>query len=88
MQSDSPANVETVIADEMFLIRSIHCCCTYRLFDETVLKAILKQTVHCADISFDVYESPSLKDSKRQYRCDDQSERQFSIASQQVISIN
>ena len=73
MQSDSPPNVETVIPDGMFLIRSICCCRTYTLFVETVLKIVLKLTVHRADNCFDIYESPSLKDSKRQERSDDQS---------------
>ena len=49
VQPDSPPSLETVIADGMFLIRSIRRCRTYRLF-----------------VHFDVYESPSLKDSKRQ----------------------
>ena len=69
----------------MFLIRSIRRCRTYRLFVQTVLKTVLKQTVHRADICLAVYESPSLKDSKRQERGDDQSERQFSIESQQKM---
>ena len=37
MQSDSSPNVETVIADGMFLITSIRRCGTYRLFVQTVL---------------------------------------------------
>ena len=41
LQSDSPPNVKTVIADEMFLIRSIRRCRTYRLFVQTVLKTVL-----------------------------------------------
>ena len=39
--SDSPPNVKIVIADEMFLIRSIRRCRTYRLFVQTVLKTVL-----------------------------------------------
>ena len=49
------------------------------------MKSVLKQTVHHADICFDVYESPSPKDNKRQERGDDKSERQFSIGSQQKM---
>ena len=49
------------------------------------MKTVLKQTVHRADICFDTYESPSLKDSKRQERGEDQSERQFSIGSQEEM---
>ena len=63
VQLDSPPNVETMIADGMFFIKSIRRCHTYRLFFvQTVSTTVLKQT----DICFDVYESPSLKDSKRQ----------------------
>ena len=62
-----------MIADGIFLIRSIRRCRTYRLFVQTVLKTALK--LFSADICFDVYESPSLKGSKRQERGDDQSER-------------
>ena len=65
VQSDSSPNVETVIADGMLLIRSIGRCRTNRLFVQTVLKIVLKQTVHCTDICFDIYKSPSLQDSKR-----------------------
>ena len=35
--SDSPRNVETVIGDGMFLIRLIGCCCTHKVFVQTVL---------------------------------------------------
>ena len=45
VQSDSPPNVQTVIADGMFLIRSICRCGSYSLFVQTVLKNDLKQTV-------------------------------------------
>ena len=64
LQSDSPPNVEIVIPDGMFLIRLIHCCRTYRLFVLVVLKVVLKQTLHRANICFDVKKSPSLKDIK------------------------
>ena len=47
---------------------------------------VLKKTVYHAYICFNLYESPSLNDSKRQERGDDQSERQFSIGSQQKLS--
>ena len=71
MQSDRPPNVETVIAGGMFLKRSIRRFRIYRLFVQTVLEIVLKQTVHRTDVCFDIYESPSLKDSKRQERGDD-----------------
>ena len=74
VQSDSSPNVETVIADGIFLIRSIRRCRTHRLFVQTVLKTVIKQTVYRADVCLDFYESPSLKDSKRQERGHDQSE--------------
>ena len=50
VQSDSPTNIETVSADGMFLIRLIRRCRNYRLLVQTVLKAVLKQTLHGADI--------------------------------------
>ena len=64
VQSDSLPNVDTKIADGMFLTRSTRRCCTYRLFVQTVLKTAWKQTVYRGDICFDIYESPSLKDRK------------------------
>ena len=73
VQSDSPPDVETVIADVMFLIRPIRRCRTFTLFIQTVLKIVLKETVYRADIYLDIYGSPSLKDSKRQEKGDDQS---------------
>ena len=45
VQSDSPRNVETVIGDGMFLIRLMGCCCTRKVFIQTVLKSVFKQTV-------------------------------------------
>ena len=85
VQSDSPPNVETVIADGTFLIKIDMSLSYLQVFVQTVLKTVLKQTVHRADICFNVYESSSLKDSKRQERGDDQSERKFSIGSQQKM---
>ena len=41
LQPDSPPNVKTGIEDEMFLIRSIRRCRTYRLFVQTILKTVL-----------------------------------------------
>ena len=49
------------------------------------MKTALKQTVYRADIQFNVNELPLLKDSKRQEKRDDQSERQFSIETQQKM---
>ena len=49
------------------------------------MKTALKQTVYRGDIHFNVNELPLLKDSKRQERGDDQSERQFSIGTQQKM---
>ena len=69
----------------MFLIRSIHSCRTFKLFVQTVLKTVLKQTAHRADICFDVYESPSHEDSKKQEEGYDLYENQFSIGSQQKM---
>ena len=60
-------------------------CLTYSLFVQKSLKTILKQTIHRVNFYFDVYESPSVKDSTRQERGDDRSERQFSIGSQQKM---
>ena len=42
VQLDSLPNVETVIADGMFLIRSVRCSRTYRLFVQTVFNDCLK----------------------------------------------
>ena len=75
VQSDSPPDVETVIADVMFLIRPIRRCRTSTLFYPNSFEdcLVLKEAVHRTDICLDIYGSPSLKDSKRQEKDDDQS---------------
>ena len=66
VQSNNPPNIETMIADGMFLIRSTRHCLTYSCFVRKVLKVNLKKPIHHADICFDVYESSSIKQSIRQ----------------------
>ena len=44
VQSDSPPNVETMIADGMFFIKSIRRRHTYRLFFVQTVLTVLKQT--------------------------------------------
>ena len=46
---------------------------------------VAKQASHGSDDCLDVYKSSSIKDSTRQVRDDDQSERQFFIGSQQKM---
>ena len=70
VQTDNPPNIDTLIADGKFLGKSTHR---------------LKQANHCSDDCFDVYKSPSVKDSARQVRVDDQFERKFSIESQEKM---
>ena len=61
-------NSNTVIADGMFLIQSTPRCLNYSLFVQKIVSSVLKLSQHRADLFFDVYESPSIKDTKRKER--------------------
>ena len=68
VNTEAPQNSNKVIADGMFLIQSTPRCLNYSIFVTKTVSSVLKLTQHRADLCFDVYESPSMKDTKRKER--------------------
>ena len=63
----------------MFLIQSTPRCLNYSIFVQKIVLSVLKLTQHRADLCFDVYKSPSIKDTKRKERGNEESNHVFSI---------
>ena len=82
-----PDPVRTVIVDGMFLIKSTinQRFPTFAAFARTMLMKVLKLTEYSADICFDVYESPSIKDIKRKDRGNEETERIFTFGPRQKL---
>ena len=70
-----------VIADGMFIIQTFvkDKTPTIVAFARSVLLRALKLTKHRVDLCFDVYESPSIKDIKRESRGDENIEKHFTV---------
>ena len=70
----------------MFLLKShiIHSP-TCKVVARKILSTVLNLTTYRADLCFDIYESPSMKDVKRRERGDEGTWRVFSIGPQQKI---
>ena len=79
VNTEAPQNSNTVISDGMFLIQSNSRCLNYSIFLQKFFSFLMKLTQHRADLCFDVYESPSIKDAKRRERGNEESDRVFSI---------
>ena len=79
VNTEGPQNSNTVIADGMFLIQSTPRCLNYSIFVQKLVSSFLKLTQHRADLCFDVYESPSIKDTKRKETGNEEYDRVFSI---------
>ena len=79
VNTEAPQNSNTVIADGMFLIQSTPRCLNYSIFVQKIVLSVLKLTQHRADLCFDVYKSPSVKDTKRNERGNEESNHVFSI---------
>ena len=79
VNTEAPQNSNTVISDWMFLIQSTSHCLKYSIFLQKIFLFVLKLTRHRADLYFDVYESPSIKDTKRKERGNEEYDRVFSI---------
>ena len=72
IQSASPPNVNTAIADGMFLSNShINHNPAYKVVARKILTTVLNLTTYRADLCFDIDESPSIKDIKRTERGND-----------------
>ena len=77
VNTEVPQNFNTVISDGMFPIQSTSHCLNYSIFLQKNFSFVLKLTQHRADLYFDVYESPSIKDTKRKERGNEESDRVF-----------
>ena len=66
----SPSNVNTVIADGMFVVRLSlkEKISTFASFARHILIKLLKLTNYRLDLCFDIYESPSTKNIQRKSR--------------------
>ena len=75
----SPNSTQAVVSDGMFIVKNIinQLCPTFASFARTMLMKVLKLTKHRADLCFDVYESPSIKDTKRKDPGNEETERNF-----------
>ena len=78
VNTEVPQNSNTVISDGMFPIQSTSHCLNYSIFLQKNFSFVLKLTQHRADLYFDVYESPSIKDTKRKERGNEEFDRNFS----------
>ena len=74
--STSPNSTQTVVADSMFIVKNTinQLCPTFASFARAMLLKVLKLAKHRADLCFDVYESPSIKDTKRKDRGNEETE--------------
>ena len=79
VNTGAPQNPNTVIANGIFLIQSTPRCLSYNIFVQKIVSSVLELTQHKADLCFDVYESPSIKDTKRKEKGNEKSDRVFSI---------
>ena len=79
VNTGAPQNPNTVIANGIFLIQSTPRCLSYNIFVQKIVSSVLELTQDKADLCFDVYQSPSIKDTKRKERGNEKSDRVFSI---------
>ena len=89
-QSNSPDTIETAIADVMFILNlsTQNLLKTYSALAKRILVKVLNITNIRADLCFDIYESPSIKDVKRKDRGDIETEREFYIGPRLKIPSN
>ena len=82
-----PKKVDVAIIDGMFILKSTlkESSATFGTFAKKVLTKALKMTSHRADLCFDVYTSPSIKDIKRQDRGDAETASIFSFGPKQKM---
>ena len=86
IQSVSPPTINTAVADGIFLLKShITHSPTYKVVARKILSTVLNLTTYIADLCFDIYESPSIKDVKRRERGEEGTWILFSIGPQQKI---
>ena len=80
LKSTPPEKICVFIADGMFLVHAlIGTSPTYGVLARKLLLKVMKETTERADICFDCFNSPSIKDVERKERGDVDSVRLFSI---------
>ena len=89
-QSNPPDTIETAIANGMFILNlsTQNLPKTYSALARRILVKVLNLTNIRADLCFDIYESPSIKDVKREDRGDIETEREFCIGPRLKIPSN
>ena len=89
VNSSIPGDVNVVIADGMFIIKTSikDKTPTFAAFAKSVLLRVLKLTKHRVYLCFNVYESPSVKDIKHKSRGDENTEKHFTYGPLQSIPI-
>ena len=86
VSSGIPDPVRVFIADGLFLVHSlIQRCPTYGALARKLIQTAVNSTAERADICFDVFHSPSIKDIERRKRGNDDSVRLFAIGPQTKI---
>ena len=80
-QPNPPDTIEIAIADGMLILNvsTQNLPKTYSALARRILVKVLNLTNIRADLCFDIYESPSIKDVKRKDRGDTEIEREFYI---------
>ena len=89
-QSIPPDTIETAIANGMFILNlsTQNLPKTYSALARRILVKVLNLTNIRADLRFDIYERPSIKDAKRKDRGDIETEREFCIGPRLKIPSN
>ena len=74
--STSSNSTQTVVADGRFIVKNSinEHCGTFALFTRIMLKKVFKLREYRVDLCFDVYKSPSFKETKRKYRGNEETE--------------
>ena len=87
VKTESPSDILIFIADRMFIVRSSNNLtnATFSSFARSIFTKLLKCTKYCLDLCFDVHESPSIKDVKRNARGDNEVDCYFAFGRKQSL---
>ena len=87
INSSIPCGVNVVIADGTFIIQTSvkDKALTLAAFSRSALLRVLKLTKGRLDLCFDMYESSSIKNIKRESKGDQNTEKHFTFGSRQRI---
>lgn len=87
VDSNVPDKIDNVIIDGMFFLKLClkENLTNFAALARAVLIKAMKLTDYRADLCFDTYETPSIKDAKRKSRGDEDSERSFCFGRLQKV---